>query len=411
MGFREKLTFMLLHPRFLIEHVYLQKELLSHRRRKKQTWLFQCDYEGHYPYLRPYVDLANAHDGIELYITYGRPRDVALERYLVTNGFPSRRIIHPVDHVRFSLFDVYVSPTEWGNCFPWNNDVIRVQLFHTLGDKGIEYGDELLNFDVIFANGPVHHDFLDKYVFSRHPSARQACKVINVGYAKIDDLFDGTYNRENLLENLGFSSSETRKVILYAPNWESSSALAKYGERVFDLLAGTGHILLIKLHYMSLISPADHRGLFIQNPDRSDVAPWKDWRTILNRYRLLDNVRVIDDQNINPYLFLADLMVTDYGGASLEFMTMNKPIVYLDCPEFFEIRGQDIFEKQARETGMITDDIASLGHTIDLALQDPEPYRSKRRELLSKLLYNPGNAARAGFRVLYDMVRQQKRRG
>lgn len=162
---------------------------------------------------------------------------------------------------------------------------------------------------------------------------------------------------------------------------------------------------------MSLISPADHRGLFIQNPDRSDVAPWKDWRTILNRYRLLDNVRVIDDQNINPYLFLADLMVTDYGGASLEFMTMNKPIVYLDCPEFFEIRGQDIFEKQARETGMITDDIASLGHTIDLALQDPEPYRSKRRELLSKLLYNPGNAARAGFRVLYDMVRQQKRRG
>ena len=411
MGFKNKLAFLHRHPGFLFRHAQLRKDMYLCRRDNKQIWLMQCDYMGHYPYLRPYVDIARTYDDVELYITYGRARDHELEHHLLKQGVPARKILHPADHVRFSRWDIYMSPTEWGNCFPQNQEALRVQLFHTLGDKGIEYGDELVNFNIIFANGPVHHDFLDKYVFSRHPSARQACKVINVGYAKIDDLFDGTYNRENLLENLGFSSSETRKVILYAPNWESSSALAKYGERVFDVLAGTGHILLIKLHYMSLISPADHQGLFIQNPDRSDVAPWKDWRTILNRYRVLDNVRVIDDQNINPYLFLADLMVTDYGGASLEFMTMNKPLVYLDCPEFFEIRGHDIFEKQARETGMITDDIASLGHTIDLALQDPEPYRSKRRELVSHLLYNPGNAARTGFRVLYDMVRQQKRRG
>jgi len=236
MGLYKKLAFIFQHPDFIFRHVRLHKELFLHRRNRKQLWLLQCDYKGHYPYLRPYVHIAYAYDDVELYITYGRKRDQELEHFFLLEGIAPNRILNPADHVRFTSWDVYMSPTEWGNCFPLNKDALRVQLFHTLGDKGIEYGEELLNFNVIFANGPVHHSFLEKYVFSQHPHAKDTCGVFNAGYAKIDDLFNDTYIREKLLEELGFSSSETRKVILYAPNWESTSALEKYGERIFDVL-------------------------------------------------------------------------------------------------------------------------------------------------------------------------------
>ena len=92
---------------------------------------------------------------------------------------------------------------------------------------------------------------------------------------------------------------------------------------------------------------------------------WIDWDKILEPYKKYENVRIINDQSINPWLFLADLMVTDYGGASLEFICMDKPVVYLDCPEFFDMRGHDIFEKKARETGYIINDPAKLLDTIE----------------------------------------------
>ena len=81
--------------------------------------------------------------------------------------------------------------------FPANSDAFRVQIFHTLADKKLEYGQELLKFNVIFANGPVHHQFLDKYVFKPFPKAETKCKVINSGFSKIDNLFNDFYSKKS----------------------------------------------------------------------------------------------------------------------------------------------------------------------------------------------------------------------
>jgi CDP-Glycerol:Poly(glycerophosphate) glycerophosphotransferase len=391
MGLFEKAKFIFAYPDFPIKLAKLKSALKKLRGSGRQAWVFQCDYEGHYSYLKPFFEVSKDYDDVEIFfaIGYSKKQDNP-KGFLINQGIPAENILDPVDYVALTDWDVYMSPTEWGNIFPKNKDALRVQIFHTLADKKIEYSKELLAFNIIFASGPVHHEFLEKYIFEPYPEGRKKCDVIDTGFAKIDELFDGTYARETLKAQFAIDPQDKRKIVLYAPNWEITSALNKYGESVFEVLSRSDYIVLIKLHYMSLISKG-------KNPLAGEV----NWNKILDKYRNYENIRIVEEKNINPCMVLADLMVTDYGGASLEFICMDKPIVYLDCAEFFDLRGHDIFEKEARKTGDIIDDIAILPETIKNALAS-DPHIEARREMIKRLIYNPGTAARTGFSVLHD---------
>jgi len=393
MGFREKIKFMLKNQDFPYKLAKLKYQVHNAKKRNKQMWVFQCDYKGHFPYLKPYYKICKKQHDIELFFAIGYSRKYDNPKdFLISQGVSSDRILDPGDYLSFTSWDVYVSPTEWGNIFPKNDDALMVQIFHTLADKKIEYSKKLLNFNTIIANGPIHHNLLEKYIFGPYPESRERINVINTGFAKIDDLFNNTYNKEILKKNLNIDKSDKRPIALYAPNWEITSSLNKYGEEVFEILSKTDYLILIKLHYMSLISTG-------RNPLAGDT----DWGTILNKYRTCENIRVIDETNINPYLFLADLMITDYGGVSLEFMGMDKPIIYLDCPEFFELRGNDILEKDALKTGSLINDLSLLQETIEDELKN-DPHVKQRQQMIKRLLYNPGRAAKEGFSYLYSTV-------
>lgn len=393
MAIRHKIEFIQRNPGFLLQFMRLQFSLRNSKLNKKSTWLFQCDFEGHFPYLKPYYDIAKSDSSIEVYFSIGiRDTEESPFDFLLKQGISKNRIIQPADYVALLNFDLYLSPTEWGNIFPKNKNCVKTQIFHTLADKGLEYSKELLGFNTIFMNGPLHHEFMEKYIYSKYPHANEICQTFDVGYAKIDDLFDGRYSRSEGLKKLGITDAMDRKVVLYAPNWENTSALHKYGEEVFAELQASGHIILIKLHYMSLLSK-----------DNIHATGGVDWRQVLQKYSLYENVVAIYDTNINPYLYLADVMVTDYGGASFEFMVMDKPIIYLDCPGFFDDRGHSVFEKASRSTGHLLDDVSRLNSAISDAISN-DPFTFKRKELASRLLYNKGMAAQKGIAVLKTLV-------
>jgi len=398
MSLRKKMQFIFNHPDFPLKLLKLKNHLKTARASGKQLWVFQCDFEGHFPYLKPYFEYSKSINDVEIFFSIGNPNPSKVSDYLIDQGVANEHILFPVDLVSRTIWDVYLSPTEWGNIFPGNKDAFRVQVFHTLADKNLEYSKELLNFNIVFANGPVHHDFLDKYIFTPYPESKNILSVYNTGFAKIDDLFTGYYSKDKLKEELHIDRADKRKIILYAPNWEAGSALRMYGEDVFRQLTSLPYTVLIKLHYMSLLSPDNHYATGGVN-----------WKAILEKYEKYENIRIAYNQNINPYLFLADLMLTDYGGASLEYMSTGKPIVYLDCPEFFNERGQDIFENKARETGYIINDVKEIPDTIKNSLDKEDVFINKRKQLSNQLLYNPGKAAAAGFTTLYKLVQNKNR--
>lgn len=408
MALREKLLFLFENPLFPLRLTVLRRHLAMNKSKGRQNWVFQCDFKGHFPYLEPLYRYGKTKSDVDIFFAIGDLKKENPARFLTEQGVPPDKIIYPIDYLRFSDWDVYVSPTEWGNVFPHNPDALRVQIFHTLADKNLLYSAELLKFNVIFANGPVHHQFLEKYIFSQFPGSRENCEVINAGFSKIDNLFDGSYSKTELRRDLGIKDGDGRAIVLYAPNWEVTSALNKYGEEVFEELAQSNYLVLIKLHYMSLISKEDHDATLSSENHGSYNKEWVDWGKILQKYAKFENVRVVTDQSINPLLFLSDVMVSDYGGASLEFLCMDKPVVYLDCPEFFQMRGNDIFEYGARSTGYIIDDAARLVPVLDkIMASNVDEHAEVRREMIRNLIYNPGKAAQEGFEALYSIVKKQ----
>jgi hypothetical protein len=407
MGLKEKFRFLKNNLDFPVKLLKLKKKLSQSRSAGKQVWVFQCDFKGHYPYLEPFYNYGKSKSDVEIYFAIGFSKNDNPAPFLISQGISAKKILQPIDYLRFTKWDAYVSPTEWGNVFPGNSDAFRVQIFHTLADKKIEYSNELLKFNVIFANGPVHHEFLDKYIFNLYPESRKKINVINAGYAKIDNLFNNYYSKKELKKEININVDDNRKIILYAPNWEATSALYKYGNQIIDILSQSNHLILIKLHYMSLIAKEDHDATISSENHFKFTKVWVDWRKKLEPYNKYENIRIINDQNLNPWLYLADLMVTDYGGASLEFVCMDKPVIYLDCPEFFDMRGHDVFEKQARETGFILDDPERLLDTIEKALdKDSDPHSKIRKKMKKRLLYNPGTAAINGFEEVYKLINQ-----
>ncbi len=408
MGLKEKTKFIQLYPDFFLKLFKIKLLLRNLKKEGKQAWVFQCDFKGHFPYLEPFYEYSKNINDVDVFFAVGPSKNDKIISFLLKKGVSYKKIIYPIDCLRFTKWDVYMSPTEWGNVFPGNEDAFRVQLFHTLGDKKIEYSDELLKFNVIFANGPIHHTFLEKYIFSKYPYHKKRCKVINTGFAKIDDLFNGYYSKNKLREKLGICKNDKRPILLYAPNWEATSALYKYGESVFEQFTKLDCLVLIKLHYMSLISIEDHNATLSKENHGNLHKKWIDWKKILNKYEAFENIRILDNQSLNPWMYLADIMITDYGGASLEFICTGKPVIYLDCPEFFDLRGYEIFEYESRKTGPVIDNVKNISKTInDLLDENTDKFIEERKIMIKNLIYDPGNAAKNGFNEVYELVKSK----
>lgn len=351
--------------------------------------MFQCDAKGHFPYLKPYYDALKRNSNVDVFFTGANLDGVSL--FLSQNGVSPDRIIEFNSLVKLTDWDIYMSPTSWGNIFPKNGNCRRIQISVALAEKNIQLGQNLMNFDTIFMNGPSHHEILKRILFDPFPESRTRCNTYNVGFAKIDALLSGYYDHGTLRKELNISDDDHRKIILYAPNWEDTSALYKYKESVFEVLKNTDYITLIKLHYISMLSAK-----------KADSTDKVDWKSLLWRYEKEENMRIIYDASIDPYMSLSDLLITDYGGAALEYMCTGKPIIYMDCPEFFEKRGKELMEYWSRESGYLVSNAERIPEAIGTALKGDAGKAGLQTDIVESLLYNRGKAAEAGIRVIFD---------
>jgi len=396
MGLSKKLKYVLDHPGAVVDYFRLERQLSENRRRGVSNILFQCDAKGHFPYLKPYYEELQGAENVATYFT-GSDLSGEVLPFLLQNGIPPERIITYNSLVRLTDWDVYISPTSWGNVFPRNPGCRKIQLSVALAEKNVQLGENLIQFDTFFVSGPIHHEILKRHLFEPFPEAKTKCTTYDIGFAKIDALLNGGYDNAAIRKNLKIEPDDPRKILLYAPNWEATSALYKYKDRVFEVLKKTDYITLIKLHYISMLSAT-----------KPDSAGDVDWKKLLWKYEHEENMRIIRDASIDPYMSVSDLMVTDYGGASLEFMCTGKPVVYLDCPEFFEQRGTDILEYRSRESGTLVSDIEKLPEAIETALKGDPAKERMRNEMVDRLLYNRGAAAKAGTRVILGQLLARK---
>ncbi|MEO7647263.1 MAG: CDP-glycerol glycerophosphotransferase family protein [Gemmatimonadaceae bacterium] len=300
----------------------------------------------------------------------GRPALTAARMYAPFR-VPRSRVIG-LKQMRARDFDM-VFCAHVSGYFP-RNDEERVQLFHGVSFRNMAVRRDVLVYDHLFIVGPYM-----KRLFTGQQMLRETDpRLVPIGFPKLDRLVDGSLDRRALLRRVRFTGR--RPIILYAPTGQVGNSLEHTGEAVLQRLKKTGkYDILIKLH--------DH-------PRDRGV----DWPARLKPL-LDDHTRLVKDFDVVPYMYLADLLITDASSVSNEYALLDRPMVFLDVPQLLaNMRRKGValdLETWGRKGGATVQWPDEAVEAVASALAHPRRDGAIRRAMARDLFYNPGHATDA----------------
>jgi len=163
-----------------------------------------------------------------------------------------------------------------------------------------------------FANVAGHNMF-NQFFFSSSQEVKEAEQIgitsgVGVGFPKLDDAFNGTYNPK-ILNNLRceLNIDPRKKTILFSATWDGSEMSAV-------------HLWYDKLNALT----NDYNVLVTVHIWTSDK--YKD------KIKETTGVKFIDTQNITPYIIISDICICDTSSIISEMCALNKPIVTFKVP-------------------------------------------------------------------------------
>lgn len=333
----------------------------------------------HFVCFQPLYERLRRMRGIEVVLSGGREAmedgtgKLTAKQLYAPFRLPPSQIVE-LDKMRRQTFDL-VFCAHVSGYFP-KDEQERIQLFHGVSFRNMAVRRDVLVYDRLFLTGPyMRRLFTDKQMLrDRDP------RLVNIGFPKLDKLLDGTLDRAAILKRIGFSGR--RPVILYAPTGQKDNSLEHTGEAVLERLRATGkYDILIKLH--------DHPR------DRGT-----DWPTRLKP--LLDkHTRLATGLDVVPYMFIADLLLTDASSVSNEYALLDRPMVFLDVPQLLAAMTRkgvaldlDTWGRKGGITARWPDEAVEA---IAWSLAHPRHASKLRRAMARDLFYNPGHATDAAM--------------
>lgn len=303
--------------------------------------------------------------------------------------------------------DMFLAPHVWNRVPRW------VQRVHVPHGHPVKFAclpkQYFAHFDIHFVTGPLHREQTE--FSAHHYQLGDRVRIFDVGLPKSDKLLNGSYDRRAVLSGLGLDPA--RRTVLYAPSWEEGLSLRAFRERLFDLFAGlTDANVLIKLHPVSCVPP-DH-------PNYEFYTGGTDWTEFIRPYLRFSHIRNVVTNDIDPLLAASDIMVSDISGVALEFLCMLKPVIYLDCPDFFTKTLPSVYKdfgpntadyikndpksNAGRHVGYLVANLADLPQAIAFVGDHPEYKLAERREYAARIRYNPGHAAEAAADTILGLL-------
>jgi hypothetical protein len=319
--------------------------------------------------------------GVEIFLSGGRDADPITGARAMTAAdlyapfrIPADRILK-LEQIKKQSFDL-VFCAHVSGYFP-KEDKERVQLFHGVSFRNMAVRRDVLVYDRLFLVGPYMRRLFTEQQLLRDSDSR----LVNVGFPKLDRLVDGTLSRATILNRLGLSGR--RPVILYAPTGQKDNSLEHTGEAMLERLKATGkYDILIKLH--------DH--------PRDRATDWP------RRLRpLLDShTKLVTDYDVVPYLFVADLLISDASSVSNEYALVDRPMVFLDVPQLLasmEKKGVALdLDTWGRKGGVTTRWPDEAVDAVAWSLAHRRHGSAIRRSMARDLFYNPGRATETALR-------------
>lgn len=318
--------------------------------------------------------------------------DIPLSRFMTTQV--AEQMIHA---------DIFLETEIYGRS-PKN--ALSVFVGHGQPNKWTNWSEENLRaFDLYFLYGELERSMFEVIMQSR-PESTGHIKLFNIGYPKLDDQLQGRFDRDKILQELGLAPK--LKTIIYAPAWDPGGSLRSLGTAVAAKMLEVENVNVIaKLHPASL-EP-------VYSPQFDFFTGGVDWLREFRKLETNPRFRYVNDYLVNPLLFASDVMVTDFSGVALEFMTLDRPVIYIDCPEFYEktlvewgndpeVSKNDERFNAGRNTGILVKDITELPAQISRALKNPMELSEQRQRLSKRFLYNPGFGSKAAVDAILQVL-------
>lgn len=291
--------------------------------------------------LRPLQDAIRQREGKAAWFLHG------LDASLLNDN---EKLLRTVDEVKqFNPKAIFIP----GNWVPDFFPGAKVEIFHGFGIEKKGHFDIRGFFDLYCTHGP-----LTTQPFNKLARKYGFFHVIETGWPKIDYLFQ--YKPEKAWKAL---NNIQKPVILYAPTFSPSLCSAIPLKETIGSLAINGRYhWLVKFH------------------------PLMD-QDVINTYRQLEgkHLQVVEDPDIIPYLYAADVMLTDTSSVVTEFLLLDKPVVTfrtkLPAPHIVDIRKSDDLEP-----------------ALNKILQHPDELMKEAKKFIKEM--HPYMDGRSGHRVL-----------
>lgn len=299
-------------------------------------------------------------------------------------------------------FDLFLTPEH--NCAYAVSGLKRVCMFHGLQGKGLTFQKKFMkDFDILFLQGPLEERMFEEFA-DLEPEVTRRQAVYRVGYPKSDVFFHPTRTREEILRGMGLNPR--RKTLLYAPSFDKGTSLPQYGENIFRLLSGLDCNVIVKLHPVSYdrrVTSVHSGGIY--------------WPAVVEGYVEKGHFAHAGNGDVADCLMAADAMVTDVSAVALEFMLLDKPVVYIECPEFYAMFSRngtytawdqnperDLRVNVGRTAGLRVNTLDELRRAIQQALAHPDEMREARQEVVRQSLFHPGEGSARGATFLAEIL-------
>lgn len=273
-------------------------------------------------------------------------------------------------------------------------DAPKILIFHSITYKEYILIKETTEYDLVL----LPSEYFKQRMIQKFPQV-DAKKLKVVGWPRNDVYFKSAYSREKTLKRLGLNPS--KKTVMFAPTHDIFSegrffpdawgCLEENFERVCKKIKELDLNFIVKLH------GASHQ--IIENKKLQSIAKKYDvlWYNKINNYYL---------QDPRELLFASELLISDVSGVIMDFLPLDRPIVYVDIPhEAFWEKADLAREDRA---GFCVKNVEELIAAVKEGLEKPRNHQEERELLRSKVFYKPdGRASERACSAIMEFMRQR----
>ena len=273
----------------------------------------------------------------------------------------------------------------------YSAEVTCPKIIYTHGMGGLNFSKDLSyikyvsRYDGIFLNGPLQRMAL---IAAQKKYGGTLPEMYEVGYIRGDSLINMEYTFDTIefIKQLGL---DLRPTVLFAPTWGKFSATRDWIDDVVRVCNELDLNLLLRLHPILLTGKSVYE---------TGGVDWNQKvKVILAQNK---NVRFVNSYKCEEVMLASTVMLTDVSGMAMEYMVLDRPVVFLPCKLYFDLYGSDRPEAWCRHDTEITS-------YYDLKREISKALVSKSGIIpTEKLIFNRGRSIASFHGALEDVIRK-----